>query len=98
MATAKLHEWLAWAARSRLGPFVKLARTVKKHLGGILAYVKSRLSNGRVEGLSGKVRTITRRSFGFHSAGNLIAMIQLCCAGIDLIPVFAYPKAPTKPL
>ena len=98
VATAKLHEWLAWAARSQLRPFVKLARTVRKHLDGILAYVKSRLSNARVEGLNGKVRTITRRSFGFHSAESLIAMIQLCCAGIDLAPVFAYPKAPTKPL
>jgi transposase len=98
VATAKLREWLAWAARSRLAPFVKLARTVKKHLDGILAYVRSRLSNGRTEGLNGKIRTITRRSFGFHSAEALIAMIHLCCAGIDLAPVFVYPIRPTKPL
>jgi transposase len=98
VATAKLREWLAWASRSKLGPFVKLARTVKKHLDGILGYVRSRLSNGRTEGLNGKIRTITRRSFGFHSAEALIAMIQLCCAGIDLAPVFVYPNRPTKPL
>ena len=98
VATAKLREWLAWASRSKLVPFVKLARTVKKHLDGILGYVRSRLSNGRTEGLNGKIRTITRRSFGFHSAEALIAMIQLCCAGIDLAPVFVYPNRPTKPL
>lgn len=98
VAAAKLREWLAWAARSRLAPFVKLARTVKKHLDGILAYVRSRLSNGRTEGLNGKIRAITRRSFGFHSAEALIAMIHLCCAGIDLAPVFVYPIRPTKPL
>lgn len=98
VATAKLREWLAWASRSKLAPFVKLARTVKKHLDGILGYVRSRLSNGRTEGLNGKIRTITRRSFGFHSADALIAMIQLCCAGIDLAPVFVYPKSPTKRL
>jgi transposase len=33
-----------------------------------IAYVHSRLSNARVEGLNGKIRTITRRSFGFAGA------------------------------
>lgn len=98
VANQKLREWLAWAARSRLAPFIRVAGTVKKHFDGILAYVNSRLSNARVEGLNGKIRTITRRSFGFHTAESLIALIRLCCAGIHLAPVFAYPNRPTKPL
>ena len=66
-----------WAARSRslLEPFKKLARTVKEHFEGILAYIPLRLNNGRTEGMNGKIRTITRRSYGFHSASNLIALI-----------------------
>ena len=32
--------------------------------------------------MNGKIRTITRRSYGFHSASNLIALIFLCCSGI----------------
>jgi transposase len=32
-------------------------------------------SNGPVEGLNGKIRTITRRAYGFHDAANLIAFI-----------------------
>jgi len=78
------------AARSRLKllqPFQKLAGTVRGHLEGILAYVATGLSNGRTEGLYGKVRTITRRSCGFHSAQSLISLIFLCCSGINLQPV-----------
>lgn len=30
---------------------------------------------------------ITRRSYGFHSAQSLIALIFLCCSGIHLTPV-----------
>jgi transposase len=97
-AAGKLVEWIRWARRSRLGPFVRLGGTIKAHLGGILAYVRTRLSNGRVEGLNGKARTITRRSYGLHSADSLIAMLKLCCGGIHLSPVFSYPKRPTKPL
>lgn len=87
VARQKLIEWTDWAARSRLGPFCKLARTIRSHLEGILGYVATGLSNGRTEGLNGKIRTITRRSFGFHSATSLIALIFLCCSSITLWPV-----------
>jgi transposase len=87
VARKKLLEWIDWAVRSRLEPFRKLARTLRGHLEGILAYVATGLSNGRTEGLNGKIRTITRRSYGFHSAQSLIALIFLCCSGITLHPV-----------
>jgi transposase len=87
VARQKLLEWIDWATRSRLRPFCKLARTVRSHLEGILAYVATGLSNGRTEGLNGKIRTITRRSFGFHGASSLIALIYLCCSGITLQPI-----------
>jgi len=87
----KLDEWLSWAARSRLGPFKRLAKTVREHKQGILAYIKTRFSNGRVEGINRKIRVITRRAYGFHSASSLIAMLLLCCSGIQLRPVHRYP-------
>jgi transposase len=98
-AEAVMDGWLAWAFRSRLKPFVKLARTIRDHKKGILAYVHSRLSNGRAEGLNGKIRTITRRSFGFHSAEALISLIKLCCSGIRLQPSTTIPRThPWHPL
>jgi len=91
LARSKLDEWLAWASRSRLAPFVKLGKTIRTHREGILEYVRDRLNNGRVEGLNGKARTITRRSYGFHSAASLIAMLFLCCGGIQVYPAHIYP-------
>ena len=85
-AEAWLDEWLAWAARSRLAPFVKLARTVRKHAVGILAYLDTRMTNGPVEGINNKLRVIARRAYGFHSHGALISMLFLCCGGIELAP------------
>jgi transposase len=91
VARAKLDEWIHWARRSRLVPFKRVAATIREHAGGILAYVQSGLSNGRTEGLNGKARTITRRAYGFHSAHGLIALLKLCCSGINLDPVFHWP-------
>jgi transposase len=82
LAPEHLDAWLAWAARSRLKPFVRLARTLRKHRDGILAAIRLGLSNGRLEGLNSKIRLISHRSFGFHSADALIALVYLCCTGI----------------
>jgi transposase len=82
LAPAHLDSWLAWASRSRLLPFVKLARTIRRHRAGILAAIRLGLSNGRLEGLNSRIRLISHRSFGFHSATPLIALVYLCCSGI----------------
>ena len=83
-ARERLDAWLAWASRSRLKPFIKLARTIRKHRSGVLAAVEIGISNGRLEALNSKVRLISHRAYGFHSAVALIAMIYLCCAGIQI--------------
>ncbi len=83
-AAERLKAWLAWASRSKLKPFVKLARTIRKHEQGVLAAIHLGLSNGRLEALNSRVRLISHRAHGFHSAQALIAMIYLCCAGIHI--------------
>jgi transposase len=83
-APAHLDAWLGWAARSRLEPFVKAARTLRRHRAGVLAAIRLGLSNGRLEGLNSRARLISHRSFGFHSAAPLIALIYLCCGGITI--------------
>jgi transposase len=84
LAAAHLDGWLAWAARSRLAPFVKLARTIRRHRAGILAAVRLGLSNGRLEGLNSRIRLISHRSFGFHSPTPLIALVYLCCGRVTI--------------
>ena len=84
LAPAHLDAWLAWASRSKLEPFVKLARTIRAHRHGILAAIRLGLTNGRLEGLNSRIRLISHRSFGFHSAAPLIALIYLCCTGITI--------------
>ena len=89
---SKLEEWISWASHSGIKPFAKVARTIAKHIDGIVAYVATGLSNGRSEGTNGKVRTITRRSYGLHGAAALIALIHLCCSGLKLTPPHTHPR------
>lgn len=90
-AMRKLREWLAWACRSKLKPFVRVAKTVRTHLSGVAAYLLSRLTNGFTEGINNRIRMIARRAFGFHSAEALSSMILLNCGGIQLSPALPSP-------
>ncbi len=85
-ARRDLREWIGWAARSRLEPFKRLSRTIRKHFDGITAYIELRLTNGLVEGINAKSRMIARRAYGIHSAHALMGMIMLCSGGIVLSP------------
>ena len=83
-ARRALINWSAWAQRSRLAPFVRVGKTMLKYIDGIVSYVRTGLTNARTEGMNGKIRVLTRRAFGFHNAGNLIAFIFLCCSGLTI--------------
>jgi len=83
-AKAHLEKWMNSAMRSRLEPFKKFVRLLRGHLGGILPWTTLRLSNGAVEGMNNKIKSISHRSFGFRSAKNFIAAIYHCCARLPL--------------
>lgn len=79
-----LETWTSWASRSRLSPFVRLGRTIREHARGICAFVQKLVTNARAEGINNKIRLLSHRAYGFHSAAPLIATVYLCCGGIRL--------------
>ena len=91
VARVKLNEWVDWASRSHLAPFVRVAKTIRKYMDGILEYIRTGFNNGRAEGINNKVRAITKRAYGFHHATSLISMVLLCCGGLHLDPSHVPP-------
>jgi transposase len=79
-----LDEWLAWAIRSNLTPFIDLARRIRVHFRpDIVHTLIYRLSNGRIESVNTKIRLLTRIAFGFKSVHALIALVRLHLGGYD---------------
>jgi len=83
-AEQHLRKWMNSAMRSKLQPFKSFVRMLRSHLDGILPWTKLRLSNGAVEGMNNKIKSISHRSFGFRSSKNFIAAIYHCCAKLPL--------------
>jgi len=94
-ANELLSRWWSWAQRSRLAPFVTMARTIRQHREGTLAAIRLGINNGRIEGLNNRVRLIVRRGFGFHTATAALALVILSCGPTELhLP---YKRTPVRP-
>lgn len=77
-----LESWLAWASRSQLEPFIKLARTIRRQKEAVVEMLHSGLTNGRVESVNAKIRLIQQRAFGFHDPYALISLAMLTLSGL----------------
>ena len=69
-AIEHLDRWITWALRQRRAIIVNA--------------LEQGFSNGRVEGMSTKVRLLIRRAYGFHSAEAALALVMLACGPINL--------------
>lgn len=85
-AARHLQQWTWWASHSRLEPFKRLARMVRRHWDGLLAWTKTRISNGALEGMNAKVSLIRHRAHGFRNVQNFIANLYHCCSKLPEEP------------
>ena len=76
-----LDDWLAWASRSKLTPFVQLARKVRKHRWAIENMLEHDLSNALIESTNTKIRLLMRIAFGFRDTAALISLAMLALGG-----------------
>lgn len=81
-ALGQLDAWLAWASRSRLKPFVRLARVVRAYRARIEATLVQGLSNALVEGRNTQLRLLHRIAYGFHNVNAFIGLALLKLAGL----------------
>lgn len=79
-------QWYAWAIRLRLEPVKKVARTIQRHLDGVLRFAKHPITNGMAEGLNSKIMSIKRKAGGFRNPQNFTTAIYFHCGGLDLYP------------
>lgn len=81
-ASRALDDWLAYASRSKLAPFVKLARTIRHYRTSIEATIEWRLTNGIAESNNASIGRIRTNARGFHDPDAFITMIMLDRAGL----------------
>ena len=81
-ALSRLDAWIRWARRSRLGPFVKLAKTLALYRHRIETTLRVGMSNAIVEARNTQIRLFTRMAHGFRCVQALINLAMLKLGGL----------------
>jgi len=62
----------------------KLRKSLNKHFDGIIRYCKTKLTNGKIEGLNNKIQWIRRTARGYRSDENFMRMIYFVFGALKL--------------
>jgi len=63
---AFLKDWCDKAGQTGIGQMIKMAKTLRTHASGIVSYADHPITSGRLEGINNKIKTLMKRSYGFH--------------------------------
>ena len=61
---------------------IRLGKTTKRHIGGILEAIRSEINSAVAEGLNNKIRTAFKRSYGFKAQKYRDTIIYLVAGGL----------------
>ena len=75
---------ISWCARSRMEPFVKLARSLKTHMEGILGYFKNYTTSAAIEAVNGLLQLARRRARGYRNFANFQAIAYWIAGGLKI--------------
>ena len=65
-AESWFREWYKRAIYSHIEPLKRFARSLKAHIGGILARCRYKINTSLLEGMNNKIKVIKRVAFGFR--------------------------------
>ena len=69
---AFLGDWCDKAVQTGIGQMQKMAKTLRVHASGVLAYADHPITSGKLEGINNKIKTLTKQSYGFHDENFFI--------------------------
>ena len=79
-ARSLLNDWVNVCLASALAPFRKAAKSIARHMDGILNFFRYRLTSGRIEGLNAKIARLSHKMRGIVNTDFLFLLLrQLTC-------------------
>ncbi len=78
-----LAAWYLVVRESKLEPFLKLARTIRRYRKQIEAYIKSGLTTAVAEGLNNKIKTLKKMAYGYSNETSFLRKILQRCGFLN---------------
>jgi len=80
---AMLQHWCTCVMRSKVEPMKEVAAMVRKHMEGIVAWARTRQTNGFLEALNGLFQAAKRRARGYTRFATIKTVIFLIAGKLD---------------
>lgn len=81
--------WYFWATHSRLQPVIDVAKMIKRHYDGVMAFFAHRLTSATAEGLNSRIQAIRVQARGYRNREHFKTAIYFHLGGLDLYPATA---------
>jgi len=80
---AMLWQWTVNVMRSKVEPMKAVARMIRKHLEGIVAWTRTRQTSGFLEAINGLFQAAKRKARGYVSFSTIRAVVFLIAGKLD---------------
>jgi transposase len=80
---AMLQQWCTNVMRSKVEPMKVVAKMIRAHLEGIVAWARSRMTNGFLEALNGLFQAAKRKARGYGRLATIRTVIFLIAGKLD---------------
>jgi transposase len=78
-----LKQWCTNVMRSKVEPMKDVARMIRNHLEGIVAWARTRMTNGFLEALNGLFQAAKRKARGYRRLSTIRTIIFLIAGKLD---------------
>jgi transposase len=77
-------QWEQAALKLKFAQITKVAKTLRKHIQGLLAYQSYQITNAISEGFNSKIQSLKAAARGFRNAANYRIRILFFCGRLDM--------------
>jgi transposase len=83
VVAAMLKQWCTNVLRSKVVPMKEVARMIRRHFDGILAWTQTRQTNGFIEALNGLFQAAKRKARGYTRFARMRTVLFLIAGRLD---------------
>jgi transposase len=83
VVSAMLREWCTNVMRSKVEPMKEVARLIRRHFDGIVAWTQTRQTNGFIEALNGLFQAAKRKARGYTRFSTMRTVLFLIAGKLD---------------
>ncbi len=87
VVSAMLNQWCTNVLRSKVEPMRDVARMIRNHFDGIVAWTQTRQANGFIEALNGLFQAAKRKARGYTRFATMRTVLFLIAGKLDFTPI-----------